>query len=202
MAVSASFKITMTEGIEVVFIVIATGGAGQGLLIPASIGALAALVLVVLLGLALHKPVAMIPKNTLKFVVGILLCSFGAFWVGEGMGFAWPGQDLALGALNAGFLATALVLVPLCRARASRRSGLRSTARRAGMNVIKSIWSELIGLFVDDGSFAIAILLWLVACWLVLPRFGLPSFLPPAILLLGLVVILAESAVRRVGQRQ
>jgi uncharacterized membrane protein len=119
-AVSTSFKITMVEGIEVVFIVVAMGGAGQGLLIPACLGALAALVLVVVLGLALHRPVAMIPENTLKFIVGLLLCSFGTFWVGEGMGFAWPGQDWSLAALNAGYLLAALVLVSYCRARAVR----------------------------------------------------------------------------------
>ena len=118
-AVSTSFKITMIEGIEVVFIVIAVGASGQGLLLPASLGALAALLLVIVLGLALHRPVAMIPENTLKFLVGVLLSAFGTFWVGEGMGLAWPGGDLALAALNAAFLVAALVLVPLCRGRAA-----------------------------------------------------------------------------------
>jgi Ca2+/H+ antiporter, TMEM165/GDT1 family len=119
-AVSAAFKITMIEGIEVVFIVVAMGAAGGGLLVPASLGAIAALLLVVALGLVLHHPVAMIPENTLKFAVGVLLCSFGTFWIGEGMGFVWPGGDMAIAALNGGFLAAALVLVQLCRARALR----------------------------------------------------------------------------------
>ncbi len=48
-AVSASFKIVMLEGMEVVFIVVAVG-AGGGLIVPASAGALAALLVVVLLG--------------------------------------------------------------------------------------------------------------------------------------------------------
>lgn len=116
-AVATSFKITMLEGIEVVFIVVALGAGGTGLLMPASLGAVAALLLVVLLGLVLHRPVAMVPENTLKFVVGVLLCAFGTFWVGEGIGLAWPGEDLAIMALNAGFLAAALIAVPICRAR-------------------------------------------------------------------------------------
>ena len=120
-AVSTAFKITMVEGIEVVFIVVAMGAAGGGLLVPASLGALAALALVVALGLVLHRPVAMIPENALKFVVGVLLCSFGAFWVGEGMGLAWPGGDLSIPALTAGFLAAAVAAVPMCQARAARR---------------------------------------------------------------------------------
>lgn len=118
-AVRTAFNITMIEGIEVVFIVVAMGAAGGGLLVPASLGALAALLVVVALGLALHRPVAMIPENTLKFVVGVLLCSFGTFWVGEGMGLAWPGEDLAIPALNAGFLAAAVAAIPMCRARAA-----------------------------------------------------------------------------------
>ena len=68
------------------------------------------------------------------------------------------------------------------------------------MSWLRSIWSELIGLFVDDGKFALSMLIWLVACGLVLPRLGLPSFLPPMILFAGLVVILARSAVRRAGE--
>lgn len=123
-AVSTAFKITMVEGIEVVFIAI--GAAGTGLLIPASLGALAALLLVVVLGLALHRPVAMIPENTLKFLVGVLLCSFGTFWVGEGMRLTWPGEDWSLAALNVGYLVSALVLVQLCRAQAKRATPLRA----------------------------------------------------------------------------
>ena len=68
------------------------------------------------------------------------------------------------------------------------------------MRWIKSVWSEFFGLFVDDSSFAIAILGWLFACWLVLPRLGPPTALPPAILFAGLVGILARSAVRRAGE--
>ncbi len=113
-AILTAFKIVMLEGIEVVFIVIAIGAAG-GLLIPASAGAIAALIVVIILGAALHRPLAKIPENALKFLVGVLLCAFGAFWVGEGIGVAWPAEDWSILALIAGFLAVALATVPLCR---------------------------------------------------------------------------------------
>jgi Ca2+/H+ antiporter, TMEM165/GDT1 family len=114
-AIATSFKITVLEGIEVVFIVIAIGAAGHGLLIPASVGALVALLLVVLLGMALHRPVSSIPENALKFIVGVLLSAFGTFWFGEGLGLAWPGRDWSILALVGGFLAAAILSILLCR---------------------------------------------------------------------------------------
>ena len=64
---------------------------------------------------------ARIPENALKFAVGVLLCAFGAFWVGEGIGVAWPGADWSILALIAGFLAVALFTVPLCRGASNAR---------------------------------------------------------------------------------
>ncbi len=123
-AIATAFKITMLEGLEVVFIVIAVGAGGVGLLIPASVGALAALVLVVLLGIIVHRPLASIPENTLKFVVGVLLTAFGAFWVGEGIGLGWPGQDWSILGLVAGFFVVALFTVPWCRTRAGAHAAV------------------------------------------------------------------------------
>ncbi|MGN6097321.1 MAG: COG4280 domain-containing protein [Bosea sp. (in: a-proteobacteria)] len=123
-AVTTAFKITMLEGLEVIFIVIAVGAGGVGLLVPASIGAAAALVLVVILGIILHRPLSRVPENTLKFIVGVLLSAFGAFWVGEGIGLGWPGEDWSLLGLTAAFLLVALVAVPLCRVGAAARTTL------------------------------------------------------------------------------
>lgn len=114
-AFGAAFQITMLEGAEVVFIVIALGAGGVGLLLPASLAAMAALLVVALLGLALHRPLAMVPENALKFAVGVLLSAFGSFWVGEGIGVVWPGADWSILALVAGFLVLALLAVRLCR---------------------------------------------------------------------------------------
>jgi len=117
-ALAAAFNITMLEGTEVVFIVVALGAGGTGLLLPAALGAAAALLVVVALGVALYRPLARVPENTLKFLVGVLLSAFGTFWVGEGAGLAWPGADLAILGLMAAYLGLALCLVPMCRSRA------------------------------------------------------------------------------------
>jgi hypothetical protein len=69
------------------------------------------------------------------------------------------------------------------------------------MNVLRSIVNELAGLFVDDGSLAVLVLVWLAVCWLLLPKLGLPLSLLPVLLFIGLVAILSESAIRRAGER-
>jgi len=116
-AIATTFKITMLEGTEVVFIVVAIGAGGQGLLASASVGALAALLIVLLLGVLLHRPVASVPENSLKFTVGVLLCAFGTFWAGEGMGVAWPGNDWWILALIVGYAVVALLTTLICRFR-------------------------------------------------------------------------------------
>lgn len=113
----ASFKAVVLEGLEVVFIVIAVG-AGRGLLGAASLGALAACLVVVAAGFVVHRPLARVPENTLKFAVGVMLSAFGVFWVGEGLGVPWPGKDFAIPAIAALFLMVALAAVALRRTRA------------------------------------------------------------------------------------
>ena len=117
-AVATAFKITMVEGIEVVFIVVAMGAGGPDLLRAASIGAGLALLAVVALGFALRRPVSMMPENALKFGVGVLLVAFGVFWLGEGIAVRWPGEDWSLLALVLAILASALLSVAAARQRA------------------------------------------------------------------------------------
>jgi len=112
----ASFKAVLLEGLEVVFIVIAVS-AGRGVLIPVSAAALAACLLVALIGLLVHRPLARVPENMLKFAVGVMLSAFGLFWTGEGFGVAWPGADLAILAFIALFLGTGLAAVALLSCR-------------------------------------------------------------------------------------
>lgn len=66
------------------------------------------------------------------------------------------------------------------------------------MRWIRSTAREIFGLFVDDSSFAIAILIWLAVVSVVLPRLGVPGDVKGPVLVIGLLAIIAESALRRV----
>ena len=94
-AFTLAFKGVLLEGLEVAFIVV-TFGANQNNLGLAIIGAVAAVALVTVTGIAVRAPLARVPENSLKFVVGVLLTSFGTFWGAEGAGADWPGSDAAL----------------------------------------------------------------------------------------------------------
>jgi len=94
-ALVTAFKAVTLEGIEVIVIVIGLG-AVQGLLLEASMGALAACLLVAGAALILQRPLARVPENALKLVVGIVMSAFGLFWFGEGIGLQWPYDDGAI----------------------------------------------------------------------------------------------------------
>jgi uncharacterized membrane protein len=115
------FKGVFLEGLEVAFITI-TFGVAQQQLDLAVYGALAAFVLVLLAGLLLHRPLSQVPENTLKYVVGLLLTSFGTFWAAEGVGVEWPGTDVALLGLLVFYTVIAYGLVRALRAAPVARS--------------------------------------------------------------------------------
>jgi len=100
LATTAAFKAVVIEGVEVVLIVVAVGRVA-GTLVPAAMGAIAAVIVVVALAIAIHRPLTRVPENALKFGVGVVIVSFGIFWFGEGLGFAWVGGDLAVIAIIA-----------------------------------------------------------------------------------------------------
>jgi len=118
----AAFKAVVLEGLEVVFIVIAVG-AGRDLLWPASLGALAASALVVLVGIMVRRPLARVPENILKLGVGVMLSAFGVYWTGEGLGIGWPGEDLAIVVFALTFLAVGIITA------AALRHPVRETSR-------------------------------------------------------------------------
>ena len=129
--VITSFKSVLLEGLEVAFIVITFGstatndglfGATKGSVGSAAIGALAALLLVVVVGAAVHAPLKRVPENTLKFSVGVMLTAFGTFWGGEGLGIEWWQGDLALLLLVVGYLLVSGALVLWLRQYGTRKA--------------------------------------------------------------------------------
>jgi uncharacterized membrane protein len=119
-----SFKGVLLEGLEVVFIVL-TFGANQHNVGLAAAAAAVAVLAVVLAGFAVHAPLTRVPENTLKFVVGVMLTSFGIFWGTEGAGAHWPGGDAALLVIIPVTLLAALAMVWLLR---RVRAGARPAA--------------------------------------------------------------------------
>lgn len=111
---AVSAKGVFLEGVEVAFIVITLGAAGSGYGAPAA-GAGAALLLVVAAGVALRRPLIRVPENTLKFIVGAMLVTFGVYWSAEGLGVEWFGGAAALGYLLATTVALGLLAVQLRR---------------------------------------------------------------------------------------
>jgi uncharacterized membrane protein len=109
-----SFKGVLLEGLEVVFIVLTFGSNARDIGL-AAVAAGCAAAAVAAAGLAVRAPLARVPENTMKFIVGIMLTSFGVFWGAEGAGAHWPGSDAALLAIIPAVGLYALGLVALLR---------------------------------------------------------------------------------------
>lgn len=101
---TVAFKGVLLEGIEVVLIVLSLGASSHRLGLAAA-AAGAAVTIVTLIGVIVARQLREVPENALKLGVGVMLTSFGVFWVGEGTGVRWPGNDLAVLVLIALFLA-------------------------------------------------------------------------------------------------
>jgi len=106
---------------EVVFIVL-TFGSNQHDIPLAAVAAGAAILVVATAGFAVRAPLARVPENVLKFVVGVMLTGFGVFWAGEGAGASWPGSDAALLVLLPGICLLGVLLAVLLRRRGRVRS--------------------------------------------------------------------------------
>src|SRR5258708_6485573 len=150
--VVTSFKSVLLEGLEVAFIVITFGlqannslhtstarGAQPNGILLATLGAAAACVLVVGLGALVRAPLARIPENTLKFIVGVMLTTFGTFWGGEGIGITWWNNDVFLLVLVAFNLAVAGALILWLRPHARR------IAKESAQELEQPLQTEVLG---------------------------------------------------------
>ena len=150
-AFTLSYKAVLLEGLEVVFIVLTFGTIAHKVGL-ASIAALIAIVIACAAGFALKAPLAKVPENTLKFVVGILLTSFGIFWGAEGAsgGSAkWPGDNWAVLFLIAGVWAFAFLLVTLLRKVEKREKvSTSATSQRSSAKPIRNKPIQMLKSFV------------------------------------------------------
>lgn len=128
-AFTLSFKGVLLEGLEVVFIVVTFGiiqkGSNPQAFSLAVWAAAIAVVIVTITGFAIAKPLARVPENTMKFVVGTLLTSFGIFWGAEGAGAEWPRKDLSLLAITPFVLLVSFGLIEFLKVRKAKNYQVR-----------------------------------------------------------------------------
>jgi len=128
-AFTLSFKGVLLEGLEVVFIVVTFGiiqkGSNPQAFSLAIWAAIFAVVAVTIAGFAIHKPLSRVPENTMKFIVGTLLTSFGIFWGAEGAGAEWPHKDLSLLAIIPFVILLSLGLIELLKVRKAKNLPVR-----------------------------------------------------------------------------
>lgn len=120
-----AYKGVLLEGLEVWLIIIALGY-DKGQFISVSLAAILGLIVVMGMGFVIRKPLTKIPENTIKFIVGSALLSFGTFWSIEGMGGAqaWPLADWSLLILFVLFGGSGFVLSRYLSMKARRSAAL------------------------------------------------------------------------------
>jgi uncharacterized membrane protein len=122
-AFTLAFKGVLLEGLEVAFIVL-TFGTNQRDVPLAAVAAGAAVVVIAGVGVAVRAPLARVPENSMKFVVGVMLTAFGMFWGGEGAGARWPGSDAALLVLVPAVAALGMALILALRSSERQREAV------------------------------------------------------------------------------
>ena len=113
-----AFKGVFLEGLEVVITVLTLGTSAHRLGLAAAAAAVA-LVLVAIIGAVVAKQLSSVPENAMKMSVGVLLVTYGTFWVGEGLKVRWPGNDTFLLAFVGIYAVVCWVLVTMIKPKKS-----------------------------------------------------------------------------------
>ena len=109
-----AFKGVFLEGLEVVITVLTLGTSAHRLGL-AAVTAAVALIIVAVIGAIVAKQLSSVPENAMKMSVGVLLVTYGTFWVGEGLKVRWPGNDTFLLAFVGIYAVVCWVLVTLIK---------------------------------------------------------------------------------------
>ncbi len=173
--VALSYKAVLLEGLEVAFIVITFGSSATTNVCSqtcginsAALGAALAGILVILVGALVRAPLRQVPENALKFVVGIMLTTFGTFWAGEGLGVNWPFADVFILILALFYLLASFVLIIWLKQRHTTTIGniltQYSGARgNTSMKIIKAIYNFFVGdMIILVGVISVIVLLSLI----------------------------------------
>ncbi len=70
------------------------------------------------------------------------------------------------------------------------------------MNILREIWTELVGLFVDDGNLALQVLILVLAVTALVKGANLPPLIGALGLLVGCLLILALSLIRQIAAKR
>jgi uncharacterized membrane protein len=195
-AFTISFKGVLLEGLEVAFIVL-TFGANQHRVALATAAAGLAVLLVTAVGAAARAPLARVPENTMKFVVGVMLSSFGMFWGAEGAGVSWPGGDAALLAIIPSVFISAVAMIKntsVLHAHSAirgQRPGHGEPMKRASALLV-GVWDFVVG---DDWRTAIGVALALALTALT-ASVGISAWWAMPLAVLGLLALSIRRAAR------
>src|SRR5207302_1369497 len=100
---------------------VVTFGAEANRIGTAVIGALVALVAVGGIAFLTRRWLSRVPRERLRFAVGVVLAAFGTFWAAEGASVRWPGGDWSLVGLLAGMTAMSFAFLSLLRSHGTTR---------------------------------------------------------------------------------
>jgi uncharacterized membrane protein len=92
---------------------------------------------VIFAGAVIRAPLTKVPENSLKFVVGIMLTSFGTFWAGEGFHVSWPLADVFILILAAIYLVASFLLVTALKQVKQRNLALAGASVTSNVTVEK-----------------------------------------------------------------